>query len=106
MKAPWHHIRSKNRSQLREGTGLAIFIDRLIYFVAIATPLMTIPQVWEIWVEKRLTGVSLATWIAYLLASICWLLYGTIHKDRPIIYTQTLWIIFSAMVVVGLVMYA
>jgi uncharacterized protein with PQ loop repeat len=106
MKAPWHHIRArKKHSQLKEGTKVARFIDKMIYVVAIATPLMTIPQVWEVWVNKTVMGVSIATWIGYLLASVCWLVYGKLHRDKPIIYTQTLWIIFSAMVVVGLMVY-
>ncbi len=107
MKAPWHHLRTHKQSpKFLASPGMARFIDKMIFFVAIATPLMTIPQVWEIWVNKTVRGVSVATWIGYLLASVCWLMYGTLHRDKPIIYTQTLWIIFSAMVVAGLVAYS
>lgn len=105
MKAPWQHIR-KDKTRMIDNPRVARFIDGMIYFVAIATPLMTFPQVWEIWINKSIDGVSVATWIAYLLASVCWLAYGILHRDKPIIYTQTLWIIFSAMVVVGLFVYS
>ncbi len=107
MKAPWHHIRArKKHRQLKKGTKVVRLFDKMIYVVAIGTPLMTVTQVWQIWVEKKIIGVSMATWIASLVSAIFWLIYGVIHREKPIIYTQTLWMIFSAMIVIGLVIYA
>lgn len=107
MDAPWHHIRARKKHlHLSEATKITRFIDVVIYFVAIAAPLMTIPQVWEVWINKNVNGVSLATWVAYLSGSIFWLIYGVIHREKPIICTQILWISFQAMVVIGLFLYS
>ena len=68
--------------------------------VAIAEPLMTVPQILQIYVSHN-TGVSLATWTLYLIASLVWLVYGVKTRNKPIIITDILWIIMEAAVIVG-----
>lgn len=66
------------------------FIDNIIYFVGMVGPIMTIPQVWNIWIEQNASGVSPISWSAYLIVSMFWLTYGITHKEKPIIFTQSL----------------
>jgi uncharacterized protein with PQ loop repeat len=73
-----------------------------MYFVGIIAPIMTLPQLWEIWVNHQTAGVSMATWIAYAIVSGIWATYGVIHRDKPIIFTQTLLFILGLLVVVGI----
>ena len=81
------------------------FLDKSIYFVAITGPIMTIPQLSKIWIEQSAAGVSMITWIAYLVTAIFWLLYGIVHKEKPIIITNTLWIVLDSAVIVGTYIY-
>ncbi len=81
------------------------FMDKAIYFVAFFGPLMTIPQVMKIWVEKNASGISLISWGSYLIAATFWLTYGIIHKEKPIIVTYTLWIILHTLVITGTISY-
>jgi len=93
-KAPYPHpVRWKN------------FIDKLIYIAALAGPIMTIPQVWKIFIEKTAAGVSLISWAAFLVVAVCWLIYGFAHQDKPIIVSNILWIIFETMIVIGVIIY-
>jgi len=80
-------------------------MDKIIYVVAIFGPIMTIPQVMKIWVEQNPTGVSVISWSAYLLAAIFWLMYGVLHKEKPIIFTNILMIILEAFILVGILIY-
>ena len=80
-------------------------LDRMIYGVAIFGPVMTIPQLTKIWIEKNAAGVSALSWAAYLVAAIFWLIYGFAHKDKPIILTNILWIILHTLIVIGTLMY-
>jgi len=81
------------------------FIDKAILFVCIAGPLMTIPQVFKIWILRNATGVSAISWGAYLVFAFFWLMYGILHKEKPIIINSSLWIILEALVVIGTLMY-
>ncbi len=80
-------------------------MDELVYIVAIFGPFMTLPQVLTIWVEKNVAGVALTTWIAYIAIAVFWLIYGIMHKERPIIISNIVWIIVELAIVVGVVVY-
>jgi uncharacterized protein with PQ loop repeat len=81
------------------------FLDKSIYFIAVASPLMTLPQLIKIWIEQTATGVSAITWFAYLVSSMFWLTYGIAHKEKPIIITNILWIILDIAVIIGILIY-
>lgn len=76
-------------------------VDTLVYVAIIISPMLTLPQVYSIWVEEQ-KGVSLVSWISYLIAAIIWLFYGIKHNDKPIILVQIIWIVLDAMIVVGI----
>ena len=93
-----HHQHLKKHARKKPSKQL----DQAVLFVAIAEPLMTIPQIVQIY-GSHSNGVSILTWGLYLLASVVWLLYGLKTHNRPIIITDGLWIIVEAIVVVGVV---
>ena len=81
------------------------FVDKLVYVVGIISLIMTIPQVTIIWLEQNASGVSILSWMSYLLAVIVWILYGILHKEKPIIVVYTLWIIMEIFIIIGILIY-
>lgn len=79
--------------------------DKFIYFVGIGTPVITSSQVFKIWMTQNAQGVSLIAWSAYLFNSLCWLYYGIIHNERPIIYTNIVCSLINILVILGIVIY-
>jgi MtN3 and saliva related transmembrane protein len=77
------------------------FIHKLIFFAAIATPIMTLPQVYQIWVLHQ-KGASAITWASYVFIACIWLYYGIENKDKPIVIMQSLCIVVYGAIVVGL----
>lgn len=80
-------------------------LRRLLGFMSIATMLMTIPQVWTIWVGHQAGGVSLASWGAYLASAVLWLWHGIGQRDRNIYLPCIGWIALDAAVIAGTVVY-
>lgn len=80
-------------------------LDRIVLFVAILSPLFTFPQLALIYYSKNAAGVSALSWGAYSLFNIPWLIYGFIHKDKPIIVSTGLWFIINIAVAVGALIY-
>src|SRR3989344_6618140 len=76
-------------------------IDELIYIVAFIGPLMTIPQVTTIWLERKVEGISIITWSSYGVLAIFWISYGLIHKERTIILANFLFLLVNTAVVLG-----
>ena len=81
------------------------FMDKAIYVVGVFGPVMTVPQLIKIYVEKTTAGISLITWVAYLIVALFWLTYGVMHKEKPIIFTNILWISINIPIIVGTLLY-
>jgi uncharacterized protein with PQ loop repeat len=80
-------------------------VDAFAYFFGIITPLFSIPQLYEIWHYKTAESVSLASWGAFTIASVFWVFYGLVHKEKPIIISQILWFVLQLFIVIGILMY-
>ena len=112
MSLPLHHfththIKEKEKKyfeKIHSKKGMKQY-DRFMIFIGIASPLMTIPQILEIWLNKDAGRVSLITWSIYILSAICWLIYGIIHKSKPLIITEIAWIIVESIVLAGIIIY-
>lgn len=72
---------------------------------AIVEPLMTIPQIYQIWSTKQAQGVSLLSWVFYLIAAVIWLLYGIKVKDKAVIIASVLWVFVEGLVIAGILVY-
>jgi uncharacterized protein with PQ loop repeat len=89
--APRHHLTDYEHA-----------IDRVVTAAAFIGPLTSLPQIIEIWfVDESAAGVSVLTWSAFVLMAVVWLLYGLVHKQRPVIISNTLWIIAQSLIVLG-----
>ncbi|PJE64025.1 hypothetical protein COU89_00115 [Candidatus Roizmanbacteria bacterium CG10_big_fil_rev_8_21_14_0_10_45_7] len=92
-----HHRRRQKKSSHN-------FLDNIIYVIAFAGPVMTIPQIYDVWVAKQLS-VNPITWGSYCVIAVVWLCYGLAHKVKPIIFSNTLGIITTGLVFLGATIY-
>ena len=81
------------------------FMDKAIYGATTFGIVMTIPQIMEIWVGKDASGVSALSWVSYMLVSIFWLVYGLLHKEKPIIFGNTIWLFLYVIIIWGTLLY-
>ena len=79
--------------------------SRLLGGMSVFTMLMTVPQVFTIWVDHQATGVSVVSWSAYFLSAILWFWYGLQKKDKNIYLPCVGWVILDAAVIVGALIY-
>lgn len=93
-----HHALHKH-SELRKP------IDVVILVTAIAQPLITLPQVFVIFGSHAAVGVSLLTWGGYEVFAATWLIYGIVHRLKPIMVTECLWILVQGAVIIGILRY-
>ncbi len=98
-----HHLHG--RKPLRKEARFKRFLDRIIYLAGVIGPLMTIPQVWKVWHYQDASGVAASSWGAYAATSVVWILYGIAHKERPIIFVYSLWLVLNSAVFVGALIY-
>ena len=79
-----------------------IFFDDGMYLVALITPVLTVPQLLLIYVQHQTSGVSVLTWGAYAAMSGIWLIYGLLHRQKPLILSQVCLFVLDFGVVLGI----
>ncbi len=81
------------------------FFDTLIYIAGILGPLASIPQLVDVFLYKKTEGLSLFTWFFWGLLNIVWIVYGILHKEKPIILTYFMWLLVNWGIVLGILLY-
>lgn len=105
-----HHIHLRKRVHLKKQhypskkRGIRT-LDNLAYVAGVLTPVFTIPQFLEIWLQQNAAGVSFFTWASYLLLSIFWTIYGVVHKEKPIIVMYASQATIQIFIVYGIFLY-
>ncbi|MBT4446311.1 hypothetical protein HOA92_06525 [archaeon] len=103
-----HHLRKrilKNKETFPHKNKYKRFLDHIIYAIGVAGPIFTLPQLYKVWIEQNVAGVSLLSWGGFLIIAIVWLLYGIAHKEWPIIVTYSAWIAVEFPLVVGILVF-
>lgn len=92
-----HHLHKK---ELFDST-----IEKLAYIAGIASPIATLPQLFSIWASQDATGVSLLTWVSYLLIVVIMTLYGIVHRERPLIIMYGSLALIDILIITGAILY-
>jgi len=80
-------------------------VDRMMAFIGVMGPLATLIQVVHIFATRNVGGISVYTWIGYMIVSTCWFVYGFFYKDKPIMIVNSLSFLVNSFIVAGFVMY-
>ena len=80
-------------------------LRRVLGGMSIFTLLMTVPQVWTIWINQQAAGVSILSWGAYLLSAVLWFWFGLKRREKNIYLPCIGWIVLNGAVVVGAFVY-
>jgi len=80
-------------------------LEKVLRGLSVFTMLMTVPQVLTVWIGRDAGGVSLASWLAYLLAACLWFVYGFQKRDKTIYLACIGWIALDAAIVAGVIVH-
>lgn len=80
-------------------------LEKVLRGLSVFTMLMTVPQVLTIWVERDAGGVSLVSWISYLVAACLWFVYGLQKRDKTIYLACVGWVLLDAAIVIGVIIH-
>ena len=81
-------------------------IGYMMYAVAVGMPLTNIPQLNLIYTTKVTTGLSVSTWIMYLVFGFIPLMYAISNRLRPLIISNILWMIVYGLMIYGIIIYS
>jgi len=89
--------------QARDDSGSPV--AKILPFVSVATMVMTLPQIWTVWVQGQVSGVSLLSWGTYLLGACLWFVHGLALRDKAIYIACIGWILLNGAVVAGVLVH-
>lgn len=104
-KAKTHQATVRHHTKKSRHVYQGKFVDKAIYVAAFVEPATTVPQVMAIFRTKSAAGISMISWVSYLLFSILWLWYGIVHRQKALIIAYALFAITEVLVLIGGVMY-
>ncbi len=89
---PNHHLKEEGEH----------IIHKIILPIAMLSPIMTIPQVFQVWTAQgKVEGVSITTWAGYGIGTLFWAIYGYAHKDKPLFFANLFLFVMDVLIVVG-----
>lgn len=78
-------------------------LERVLRSLSVVTMIMTVPQVLAVWAGPHPGGVSLVSWVAYLVAAVLWFVYGLRKRDKTIYLACVGWVVLDAAIVIGVI---
>lgn len=93
------------KEEIENNKKLKQFINKFIYFIGGFGIAVAIPQATKIWVSGDISGVSLITWAGFFISSSFWLVYGLVHKEKPIIYTNIAACFLQFLIILGIIIH-
>jgi len=80
------------------------WLDKTAVAAAFIYPLSGLPQVVGV-MKGNVEGVSISSWIGFIAFSAFFMVYALVHKIKPMIITNALWLIVDGLVLVGVLMH-
>ena len=80
-------------------------LEKVLRGLSVFTMLMTVPQVLTIWIGHNAGGVSLISWVAYLIAACMWFVYGVQKNDKTIYLACVGWVVLDLAIVIGVIVH-
>jgi uncharacterized protein with PQ loop repeat len=106
-----HHLHARKRvhqnlEQYPSANPRIKLLDDILLVVAVIGPLVTIPQIVQVFTTQDVRGLSSITWGLYALFNILWLIYGIVHKEKPLIITYALWLLMNTTMFVSIFIFS
>ena len=78
---------------------------KIMFPISLVGPVMTLPQLFQIFQTKNVEGLNLSTWLSYWILSIFWLYYSIMRKSVPVFLNSIACIFIQLAIIIGIILY-
>lgn len=96
-----HHLHKYILSKKKKIT----LLDKCMMVASSVYPFTMLPQIISIYTSHDVRGMSIASWLSFMAFGTVFLSYALVHKIRPLIVSQVLWMTIDIIIVVGILVY-
>ncbi|MCY7319069.1 MAG: SemiSWEET transporter [Ramlibacter sp.] len=72
--------------------------DSIGYAAAFLTTCSFVPQVWQTWRSRDVSGISLGMYLVFAVGVALWLLYGLLKQQWPIVLANAITLVLAGLV--------
>jgi uncharacterized protein with PQ loop repeat len=76
-----------------------------MFIVGSLAPLALVPQVFQVYVYRNVESLSIWTWILLGTINSLWAIYGTVHREPPIMIANIGMAILDFSIVFGILLF-
>ncbi len=80
-------------------------LDDTMLILGSIAPLFTLPQIITLFVTRDSSGLAWPTYLLLGLTNALWVVYGTVHKDKPLVSASTLFLISNTVILTGIILF-
>lgn len=80
-------------------------LEKIVKIISFVFPLSALPQIYNIWILREVEGVSIITWILFLIMQIPLFIYAVEKKDTKLQTMFGLWCLMYGLVILGLILF-
>ena len=95
-----HHLSVRHRLNRRRLN--FSLIDKVVIVTGPLVPIAVFIQAYDVWIGGKVAGLSIATWLVFLLTSATMAMYAIYHKSTPLMLNYVPLVVANAMVVAGI----
>jgi uncharacterized protein with PQ loop repeat len=81
-------------------------VERAVFGWGLVNPLLSLPQLYNIYVFKHIAGFSAITISAALLMAALWTVYGILGRQTVVWVTSAVWVVVNTITLVGVTVVA
>jgi len=96
------HIATKKKPLKKSDIHPYTSLDRIVLIVSVIYPFSALPQIIAVF-SGRTDGVSLLSWMFFLVCSALFFVYGIRRRVPPMIVSNSIWVFMDALVIIGIV---
>lgn len=78
-------------------------VDRITLIIGLCLPIVSLPQLYDVWISKQTKGVSLITWSFFAVQAAIFAWFAIRHKEKPLIFTYVPLCIVELAIVIGVI---
>lgn len=110
MNVGQHHLHVRKRATERlepypSREGLKALLDRVMPVAALVGPVAMLPQLFQIFETRDVSGLSLTMWLIWTVLTVLWIFYGIVHKEVPIVLAQSLYLVLHAVIIFSIIIF-
>jgi uncharacterized protein with PQ loop repeat len=89
----------------RQDKKLAQKLDKIMILFGLVGSFSTLIQLIRIYATHNVAGISIYSWMGYLVVTTAWFTYGFLHKSRPLVLVNFIGIITNTAIISGCIMF-